>query len=83
MPTNGSRTGRLRICTGPLKKEKANYVYCHDSFRSTQAYIQLKYLGNKVVRVYNGGWGYWVNALELPVVMGDEPPKPYTRVYQL
>ena len=25
------------------------------------------------VRVLNGGWGYWGNALTLPVVAGSEP----------
>lgn len=49
------------------------YAYCHDGFRMSLAYMQLKYLGYQDVRLYNGGWGHWGNALSLPVVMGKNP----------
>lgn len=55
-----------------LPKEKTIYAYCHDGFRSSLAYMQLKSLGYKDVRVYNGGWGDWGNNLTLPVVEGDK-----------
>jgi thiosulfate/3-mercaptopyruvate sulfurtransferase len=45
-------------------------TYCHDGFRSTLAWLQLKALGYKDVRVYNGGWGDWDRTLTLPVVKG-------------
>ncbi len=56
-----------------LPKDKTLYVYCHDGFRMTLTYMQLKYLGFKDMRLYNGGWGHWGNALSLPVVQGDMP----------
>jgi len=48
-------------------------TYCHDGFRSTLAWLQLKALGYKDVRVYNGGWSDWDRTLTLPVVKGVKP----------
>ncbi|MCC7311431.1 MAG: sulfurtransferase, partial [Sulfuritalea sp.] len=48
-------------------------TYCHDGFRSTLTWLQLKALGYKDVRVYNGGWGDWDRTLTLPVVKGAKP----------
>ena len=48
-------------------------TYCHDGFRSTLTWLQLKALGYKDVRVYNGGWGDWDHTLTLPVVKGAKP----------
>lgn len=48
-------------------------VYCHDGFRSTLAWLQLKSLGYRDVRVFNGGWSAWDRTLTLPVVKGDQP----------
>ena len=48
-------------------------TYCHDGFRSTLAWLQLKALGYKDVRVYNGGWSDWDRTLTLPVVRGVKP----------
>ena len=48
-------------------------AYCHDGFRSTLAWLQLKALGYKDVRVYNGGWSDWDRTLTLPVVKGIKP----------
>jgi len=56
-----------------LPKDKTVYAYCHDGFRSSLAYMQLKSLGFRDVRVYNGGWGDWGNNLTLPVVEGERP----------
>lgn len=56
-----------------LPKEKTIYVYCHDGFRMSLAYMQLQALGFEDVRLYNGGWSHWGNALTLPVVEGAEP----------
>jgi thiosulfate/3-mercaptopyruvate sulfurtransferase len=52
---------------------KRIYVYCHDGFRMSLAYLQLKHLGVKDVRLYNGGWSHWGNELTLPVVLGEAP----------
>lgn len=59
---------------------KTIYVYCHDGFRMSLAYMQLKHLGAKDVRLYNGGWSHWGNRMTLPVVEGD---KPYAGDYEL
>ncbi len=56
-----------------VPKDKTIYVYCHDGFRMSLAYLQLKHLGVKDVRLYNGGWSHWGNRLTLPVVEGEEP----------
>jgi thiosulfate/3-mercaptopyruvate sulfurtransferase len=48
-------------------------AYCHDGFRSTLAWLQLKALGYQDVRVYNGGWSDWDRTLTLPVVKGHKP----------
>jgi thiosulfate/3-mercaptopyruvate sulfurtransferase len=56
-----------------VPKDKTVYVYCHDGFRMSLAWLQLKSLGYADVRLYNGGWSHWGNALALPVVQGAEP----------
>ncbi len=56
-----------------VPKDKTIYVYCHDGFRMSLAYLQLKHLGVKDVRLYNGGWSHWGNRLTLPVVESEEP----------
>lgn len=56
-----------------VSKQKTIYVYCHDGFRMSLAYLQLKHLGFKDVRLYNGGWSHWGSRLTLPVVEGAEP----------
>jgi len=56
-----------------IPMDKTVYAYCHDGFRSTLAWLQLKSLGYRDARVYNGGWGDWGNNLTLPVVEGDKP----------
>jgi thiosulfate/3-mercaptopyruvate sulfurtransferase len=56
-----------------IPKDKTVYVYCHDGFRMSLAWMQLKHLGYEDVRLYNGGWSHWGNSLTLPVVQGDAP----------
>jgi thiosulfate/3-mercaptopyruvate sulfurtransferase len=56
-----------------IPKDKTIYVYCHDGFRSSLAYLQLKSLGYQDVRMYNGGWGDWGINLSLPTVKGEQP----------
>ncbi len=55
-----------------IPKDKTIYAYCHDGFRMSLAWMQLKHLGYKDVRLYNGGWSHWGNTLTLPVVEGEE-----------
>ena len=48
-------------------------AYCHDGFRSTLSWLQLRALGYRDVRVYNGGWSDWDRTLTLPIVKGGKP----------
>lgn len=56
-----------------IPHDKTVYVYCHDGFRMSLAYMQLKSLGYRDVRLYNGGWSHWDQSLSLPVVAGEQP----------
>lgn len=56
-----------------VPKDKTVYVYCHDGFRMSLGWLQMKALGYQDVRVVNGGWGVWDRAFTLPVVQGDQP----------
>lgn len=56
-----------------VPKDATVITYCHDGFRSTLAWLQLKALGYRDVRVYNGGWSDWDRTLTLPVVKGAAP----------
>lgn len=56
-----------------VPKDRTVIVYCHDGFRSTLAWLQLKVLGYQDVRVYNGGWADWDRTLTLPIVKGNKP----------
>lgn len=64
---------RLTALYRDIPKDRRVYVYCHDGFRSTLAWLQLRHLGYRDVRVYNGGWSHWGNVLTLPVVEGEQP----------
>lgn len=56
-----------------VPKDKTVYVYCHDGFRMSLGWLQMKSLGYQDVRLLNGGWGIWDRAFTLPVVKGDAP----------
>jgi len=56
-----------------VPKDNIIITYCHDGFRSTLAWLQLKALGYRDVRVYNGGWADWDRTLTLPIVKGTKP----------
>lgn len=56
-----------------VPKDKTVYLYCHDGFRMSLGWLQLKSLGYQDVRVLDGGWGIWDRALTLPVVVGEKP----------
>lgn len=56
-----------------VPKDHVVITYCHDGFRSTLAWLQLKVLGYRDVRVYNGGWADWDRTLTLPIVKGEKP----------
>jgi len=56
-----------------VPKDATIITYCHDGFRSALAWLQLKALGYRDVRFFNGGWRQWDQAMTLPVVQGDAP----------
>jgi len=56
-----------------VPKDGTVIAYCHDGFRSTLTWLQLKALGHADVRVYNGGWSDWDRTLTLPVIKGTQP----------
>lgn len=63
-----------------ISKDKTIYLYCHDGFRMSLAWMQLKSLGYQHVKLLNGGWTIWDKAMTLPIVKGD---KPYDEEYAL
>ncbi|MCX7165523.1 MAG: rhodanese-like domain-containing protein [Rhodocyclales bacterium] len=65
--------GELAAIYKDVPRDNTVITYCHDGFRSTLAWLQLKALGYKDVRVYNGGWSDWDRTLTLPVVKGAKP----------
>jgi thiosulfate/3-mercaptopyruvate sulfurtransferase len=71
---------RLAAFYRDVPKDKTVYVYCHDGFRMSLGWLQMKALGFKDVRVLDGGWGIWDRAFTLPVVEGD---KPYDTEFEL
>jgi thiosulfate/3-mercaptopyruvate sulfurtransferase len=64
---------RLAAMYKDVPKDKTVYLYCHDGFRMSLGWVQLKSLGYRDVRVLDGGWGIWDRAFTLPVVAGDAP----------
>ncbi len=64
---------RLAAMYKDVPKDKTVYLYCHDGFRMSLGWVQLKSLGYRDVRVLDGGWGIWDRAFTLPVVAGDTP----------
>jgi thiosulfate/3-mercaptopyruvate sulfurtransferase len=64
---------RLAAMYKDVPKDKTVYLYCHDGFRMSLGWIQLKSLGYQDVRVLDGGWGIWDRAFTLPVVAGNKP----------
>ena len=63
-----------------LPRDRTIIAYCHDGFRMSLAYMQLKSLGFEDVRLLDGGWGFWGNKFSLPIVAG---PDPYDDAFRL
>jgi thiosulfate/3-mercaptopyruvate sulfurtransferase len=64
---------RLAAMYKDVPRDKTVYLYCHDGFRMSLGWVQLKSLGYRDVRVLDGGWGIWDRAFTLPVVAGESP----------
>ncbi len=56
-----------------IPKDKTIYLYCHDGFRMSLGFMQLKSLGYKDLRLLNGGWTIWDKAMTLPIIQGEKP----------
>lgn len=51
---------------------KSNVVtYCQGGYRAANAFVVLRMLGYKKVKMYLGSWGEWGNRLQLPVSPGS------------
>jgi thiosulfate/3-mercaptopyruvate sulfurtransferase len=54
-----------------IPKNSQVITYCQGGYRAANAFIALKILGYKKVKMYLGSWGEWGNRLELPVSKGN------------
>lgn len=46
-------------------------TYCQGGYRAANAFLVLKMLGYKSVKMYLGSWGEWANRFDLPVSNGN------------
>ena len=46
-------------------------TYCQGGYRAANAFLVMKMLGYKRVKMYLGSWGEWANRLDLPVSEGN------------
>jgi thiosulfate/3-mercaptopyruvate sulfurtransferase len=50
-----------------IPKNSQIITYCQGGYRAANAFVALKILGYKKVKMYLGSWGEWGNRVELPV----------------
>jgi len=50
-----------------IPKNSQVITYCQGGYRAANAFLALKILGYKNVKMYLGSWGEWGNRLDLPV----------------
>jgi len=50
-----------------IPKNAQVITYCQGGYRGANAFLALKILGYKKVKMYLGSWGEWGNRLDLPV----------------
>jgi thiosulfate/3-mercaptopyruvate sulfurtransferase len=50
-----------------IPKNSQVITYCQGGYRAANAFIALKILGYKKVKMYLGSWGEWGNRLDFPV----------------
>jgi thiosulfate/3-mercaptopyruvate sulfurtransferase len=54
-----------------IPKNSKIITYCQGGYRAANAFIVLKLLGYKKVKMYLGSWGEWGNRIDLPVSDGN------------
>jgi thiosulfate/3-mercaptopyruvate sulfurtransferase len=66
---NGTFKSKDKLSRIYSKIPKNNQVitYCQGGYRAANAFVALKTLGYKKVKMYIGSWGEWGNRLDLPV----------------
>ena len=50
-----------------IPKNSQLITYCQGGYRAANAFVALKMLGYKKVKMYLGSWGEWGNRIEFPV----------------
>ena len=66
---NGTFKSKEKLSKIYSKIPKSSQVitYCQGGYRAANAFIALKTLGYKNVKMYLGSWGEWGNRLDLPI----------------
>ena len=54
-----------------IRKNSKIITYCQGGYRAANAFMVLKILGYKNVKMYLGSWGEWGNRIDLPVSDGN------------
>jgi len=54
-----------------IPKNAKIITYCQGGYRAANAFLVLKMLGYKRVKMYLGSWGEWANRFDLPVSNGN------------
>jgi thiosulfate/3-mercaptopyruvate sulfurtransferase len=70
---NGTFKSKMKLSKiySRIPKDADVITYCQGGYRAANAFLALKILGYKKVRMYLGSWGEWGNRLELPVSKGN------------
>lgn len=61
----------LSMIYSKIPKNAQIITYCQGGYRAANAFLVLKMLGYKNVKMYLGSWGEWANRLDLPVSEGN------------
>jgi thiosulfate/3-mercaptopyruvate sulfurtransferase len=66
---NGSFKNKEKLSKiySEIPKKSKIITYCQGGYRAANAFVVLKMLGFKKVKMYLGSWGEWGNRLDLPV----------------
>lgn len=62
---------KLSVIYSKIPKNAQIISYCQGGYRAANAFLAMKILGYKKVKMYLGSWGEWGNKLDLPVSNGD------------